>query len=356
MLKVDFLPARFGDAIWIEYGRESDPKYMLVDGGTSGTRKDIQQRLTAIAGAKPHLELLVVTHIDRDHIEGVLGLLEKNEMPFTVGELWFNGWNHLPDVPRDETFGAVQGERLTARILHHQLSWNRAFRGSAVKTSERGPLSSRDFGDVRLTLLSPDKAKLAELKPKWENELRDNNLDPRFGLESNDEEMEDGIEHFTAGELPDVPALANAPFSEDNTEANGSSIAFLFEYDGYRLLFAGDAHPGLLIKSLRRLGEERPKIDLFKLPHHGSAKNVSRELVEAVDCPMWVFSSNGSIYRHPTAEAVARVIRFGGASPELVFNYTSSANKVWNNPVLQRRHGYRVIYANEDEPGVSIEF
>ena len=112
--------------------------------------------------------------------------------------------------------------------------------------------------DVKLTLLSPTKTKLSDLKPKWENEVRDNNLDPGFGLEPNDEGADDGIERFSGGDLPDVKALAEATFEEDGSEANGSSIAFLFEYDGWRLLFAGDAHPGLLVKSLERLGAGKP--------------------------------------------------------------------------------------------------
>jgi len=48
MFKVKFLPARFGDSIWIEYGDEQAPHRVLIDGGTAGTRRDIQQLLDAL--------------------------------------------------------------------------------------------------------------------------------------------------------------------------------------------------------------------------------------------------------------------------------------------------------------------
>ena len=48
--------------------------------------------------------------------------------------------------------------------------------------------------------------------------------------EEEDVEIEDEDEGFGATDFPDVNALANAPFKEDTSVANGSSIAFLAEY------------------------------------------------------------------------------------------------------------------------------
>ena len=47
--------------------------------------------------------------------------------PLLLAIFEFNGWNHLPENRKDEYFGAVQGEKLTSRILKHKLPWNRAF-------------------------------------------------------------------------------------------------------------------------------------------------------------------------------------------------------------------------------------
>ncbi|MEW7990063.1 MAG: hypothetical protein AB2820_07400 [Candidatus Thiodiazotropha sp.] len=45
---------------------------------------------------------------------------------------------------------------------------------------------------------------------------------------------------------PDIEQLLREEYTEDNSSANGSSIAFLVEYDDYRVLLAGDAHPSTL--------------------------------------------------------------------------------------------------------------
>ena len=75
--------------------------------------------------------------------------------------------------------------------------------------------------------------------------------------------------------------------------------------------------------------------DLVKLPHHGSRNNVSRALVQAVESPLWVFSSDGTTFRHPDAIAVSRVVRDAGGSPHLVFNVPSTFNGWWQRPEWQ---------------------
>jgi hypothetical protein len=359
MLTVEFLPARFGDCILIEYGTEGDSHRVLIDGGTAGTRQEIQKRLRLLSPGQPSFDLLVITHVDRDHLEGILGLLEQDQPGFTTRDVWFNGWCHLPGDPNDEVFGAVQGERLTQRLLKLDLPWNRAFDGKAVVASDAGPLPSRELeGGLRLTLLSPTVDKLRDLRPQWEQEVREANLDPGFGLALNDEE-ETEIETFGATDLPNVPALAKAPFEEDESAANGSSIALLAEYGGRRLLLPGDAHPVVLAKSMKRYSPDAPvPLDLFKLPHHGSAHNVSREMLGCVECSRYAFSTNGSVYNHPDEAAVSRVIIDGRSrrNPQLIFNYRSSRNAVWAEEILRRRYEYAVLYPGQGSSGVVVSF
>jgi hypothetical protein len=356
VLRIRFLPARFGDAIWIEYGDENVPHRVLIDGGTRGTRHDLRpllQDLPSPDGGR--MELLVITHFDRDHIEGVLGLLEDPTLPLDIGDVWFNGWGHLPENPPVEGFGAVQGERLTKAILERGLPWNRAFGGKAVATAPGAPLPSRSLpGGLELTLLSPAPEALLRLKPVWEREVRAANLDPGFGLEPNDDAPE-GPEGFGAVDLPDVEALADTPFEDDRSEANASSIAFLASWEGRRVLFAADAPAGTVLEALDRISpHERLALDLFKISHHGSRSTTSRPLIEKVDCPRYVFSTNGSIFRHPHGEAVARVIVAGGPDPELIFNYRSKHNEIWDLGALRRRHGYRTRYPDRTGDGVTV--
>ena len=359
MFKVKFLPARFGDAIWIEYGDKDAPSRVLIDSGTSGTSSDIRSALKAIsADQKRFFELVVVSHIDRDHIEGMLKLLSQADPGFEIGDIWFNGWSHFPGNAEDEHFGAVQGERLTDRILHLHIPWNSAFNGKAIFVTDSGPLPQKTLpGGMRLTLLSPTLTGLTDLKPKWSQEVRQANLDPGFGLAANDGiHPGDEDEAFGAQELPEVETLARSAFEGDTSEANGSSIALLAEFEGKRVLLAADAHADVLMAALDRLSPgSRVPIDLFKISHHGSKYTTSRELIEKINCPLYVFSTNGSIFKHPDQETVSRVIVAGGGQPKLVFNYRSPRNEIWDLAFLKGKYGYQAAYPADQDKGIEIE-
>lgn len=338
---VHLLPARYGDSLWIEYGKPANTSIILVDGGTGGTKKNIRSMLDALPGDK-HLELLVITHIDRDHIEGILSLLSEEELGFTVGQIWFNGWPHLPGNPELEQYGAVQGEKLTAAIIKHRLPWNLAFGGKAVVIIDGDPLPEETFpGGMKITLLSPTPANLAALKVDWVKELTKANLAPMHFVE---ELAADGVEAFGAPGMPDVEMLSATSFHEDDAAANGSSIAFLAEFGGKRVLFAGDSFPSVVLSSLNKLYPRQVPLDLAKLAHHASAHNTSPELIKKLDCKKFAISTNGSIYQHPSTETVARIIKLKGAGTELLFNYRTDYNKPWDNNLLRQQYHYSTVY------------
>jgi len=341
MFEIEMLPAREGDALWIRYGNAQAPRQILIDGGRAGTYKDIKDRLASLPESQRSFELFVITHVDRDHIEGALKLLEDPDLDLTFKEVWFNGYDHLQSVEL-ETFGAVQGERLTTAVLRRKERWNKAFNGAAVKVGAGGELPTIELeGGFTLTVLSPDAEKLEKLIPRWEKECRDAGLMP--GIEARLEEVED-LERF--GGRPNVERLIGKPLNPDTETPNGSSIALLAEYRGKRVLLGADAHLDRMTASLEGLvGDDgRLALDAFKLPHHGSSGNVSQELLELVDCPRYLISTNGSYFQHPTAEAIARVLKFGGAAKTLYFNYATDFTDVWGDEALQRGYDYVAEY------------
>ena len=356
MYKIKFLPARFGDSIWIEYGGPQSTRRLLIDGGTAGTRARIGTEIKALPADQRRLELVVVSHVDRDHIEGVLGLLEDQDPLVEIGDFWFNGFAHLVPESGDEEFGAIQGERLSKAILDLELPWNAAFDGKAVSAPGQGSLPTKTLaGGMQITLLTPSPVELALLKPVWEAEVRAANLDPGFGLQPNDEQEPEGDEQFGAEDLPDIEALSQSPFNGDDSEANGSSISFIAEFEGKRALFAADAHVERLIAALDRFSPgAKPALDLFKISHHGSKRTTSNELIQAVNCSTFVFSTNGSVFKHPHVESVARVIKSGGDAPRLVFNYHGPQNEVWDLDLLKQQHGYSTLYPAAGDEGIEI--
>jgi beta-lactamase superfamily II metal-dependent hydrolase len=354
MFRLEMLPAGHGDCLWIEYGDPRQPRRVLIDGGTAGTyRRALRDRLRALPEHQRRFELLVITHIDGDHIAGILELLQDRETGFAAQDIWFNGYRHLPDEA-PETLGPVQGERLTDLLLRPGVRWNAGFNGRPVAVPDESDLPRVVLeGGLALTLMSPTLQKLAELRPVWEREVRKAGLDPTQPR-TGERETEAGVELLGA---PDVEALAAEPTAEDDAEANGSSIAMLAEFDGRRVLLTGDAHPGVLMTAIRRMaGRGRLDVDACKLPHHGSKANVSGQLVRALDCRRWLFSSNGAYFRHPDRQAVARVIKWGGPQSELAFNYRTRFNDVWAARPLQQRYGYAATYPAADGGGGAVEW
>jgi hypothetical protein len=249
-----------------------------------------------------------------------------------------------------EPFGAVQGEKLTRALIDNAASWNRTFNGKAVAlTEDNAPRRIKLPGGALLTILSPTWEKLRALQSTWDTEVKKAGLDPTT-TPPPPQPSTPGFEAFGFN----INALADWPFDEDQTKPNGTSIAFLLEYEGKTMLLGADAHPSVLIASLKLLeGREDLVIDLLKVPHHGSRNNVSKELVELVRCRNALFSTNGAHYHHPDKEAVARVIKCSPSGVELVFNCRSKFNAIWDSMPLREEWSYTTRYG-EGEEGVSV--
>jgi hypothetical protein len=240
----------------------------------------------------------------------------------------------------------VQGETLTEQIVKQKLAWNSGFGMGPVMVPSPGELPVRTFdGGMKLTVLSPYAEQLDALRPVWEKAVKKAGLVPGQPLPDDTKEDESDI----LGGI-DVDALAQARFKPDPAEANGSSIALIAEYEGRRVLCGADAHAPVLLRSLARL---RPdfKLDAFKIAHHGSTHNTSRELVQAVPCSNYLISSNGVRFKHPNAEAIARIVRFADGKPTLHFNYRTEFNEVWDDEKLKKHktYPYATRYGGKEE-------
>jgi len=300
--------------------------------------------------AERFLELFVLSHIDSDHIGGALPFFKSVQKGMRFGDIWFNGWRHVSG-----RLGARQGEMFSTAIMDLQLPWNVWREGGAVVV-DAGELPVHVLpGGMKLTLLSPSPEKLRKLAPVWTRELK------KYGLEPGGRVDYGKLLKGTPSTSTDVDALAAEPFAGDNGAPNGTSIAVLAEFGGAAVLFAADAHAPMLIDSIRALlrqrGAERLKLDAFKVSHHASQNNVSTDLVQLLECPRYLVSTNGDHFCHPDRQAIARLIkhgRQGGVPPALHFNYRSPYNEVWADPALQERHGYSTVYPPEGQAGITV--
>lgn len=374
MYSIEMLPAQQGDALWIEYGPAGKPHRILVDGGTAPTFSGIRSRVLGLEETDRHFELLIVTHIDTDHIGGILRLLADPSLGITFDDVWFNAWPQLQDLGQehilgptdapdvDQLLGPFDGEILNRLLELHGTAlgkgWNRAFGtapGTRVALSESGdPPTATLAGGMKLTVLGPSLARLGKLRDAWEPVIRDTQLtDAERKALVDKNAKKKGID-LTLGAQIDVAAAAASPFRGDTTPANGSSIIVLAEFDGRSALLTGDAYAAEITKGIRRLlGSRTPKrdrltVDVVKLPHHGSKKNVSLPMLRTLDCQRFLVSTNGAIFNHPDVDAIARVLVTNGPGVELGFAYDEPTTAVWNDPTMQAdpSFGYTARYPN----------
>lgn len=334
-VQIELFPALGGDCILICF-REIDYR-ILIDGGYKETFSQSLATVLSVLGADAKgIDLLVVTHVDNDHIMGIIELfqmLKNQKIEIEIREIWYNGYRHLfidrkQDTPlilekrlKDEigkidSFGreAIQGKEIgysqgetLAKLLAGTWEnvWNGKFYGKAVCCQEEC-LSLELFPkQLFVTLLNPGPLELQALECQWNAFRRKKCL----SLKNGDSIVyEHCFERF----------LANA----DASVTNQSSIAFLLTYvtkeKTYNLLFLGDASAECC---LERLGDWRNiNFDCIKLPHHGSKNNITAETLRQLRAEYFLFSTDGRRFAHPDWEVVEAVIHAEHYN-SLVFNY-----------------------------------
>ncbi|NEW69892.1 ComEC/Rec2 family competence protein [Streptomyces rhizosphaericus] len=346
MIRLTMLPGEDGDCLLLEYGNSGFVRRILVDGGRTDTYPLIKPKL---AGLNGFIDVLVVTHVDQDHILGVLALLNDPERPVKFGDVWFNGFDHLLDT---EGFGAQDGEKLTTTLIQQDIPWNAAFTGRSIEVGR--PVTWFDDGSV-VEILSPDRGQLEKLAPVWVKECTEHGLIP-----GRDPLMVPEVPGFERFGPVDVDALATSPFEPDTSKTNPTSIGLLFEFEGTRIILTGDADDRRLVSSIlpRAMAHGgKLKVDAFKVPHHGSDHNISNKLLELVDCRQYLISTNGARHAHPDEIAMARILKHGSANKEIVFNYRDRAAR-WDVQNLKDRFDYTVTAPPEatTDGFVTLEF
>src|SRR6478609_6915676 len=125
MFKIRMLPADYGDSLWVEYGSARAPHRILIDAGTLPAYKPVRAAIEKDLDERARrFDLFLVSHIDLDHIDAAVRLLNSPSLHLRIGQIWFNGWNHLLDK---DLLGAQQGEYLSALIGKAKIPWNRSF-------------------------------------------------------------------------------------------------------------------------------------------------------------------------------------------------------------------------------------
>lgn len=387
-MNIIIFPANNGDSFLIETKEGSQ---ILIDGGYVNTYKEhIKPKLLELSKANKNLSHLIVTHIDSDHISGIIKFIEENKQNkiIKIENIWHNSYVHLKSIDdgldfkgkpidnlpinyhlkdnakdiKEKNISAAQGSTLASLLKKYGHQVNMLFDGGNVSIDTKRQI---EIGNLIFKILSPTNEKLLHLKQYWKRELYKKGYSSDESLSGFDEEVFEYIlsmekerkrldnKNISAISNIDIERLANEIFLEDITTTNGSSIAFVLEYDNLHLLFLGDAHPSVLISGLKKhyTTDEFPiKFDLIKVAHHGSKNNTSIELLNYIDSENYIFSTNGLSHNHPDPETIARIInRKVEFTRKLYFNYVLDSIVPFKDKDLMRKYNYQIIESSNND-------
>jgi len=295
MFRMRVVQAEFGDCFLLEYGSAVAPRFLLVDGGPPDTWElHLESELAGIAQVGGALDLVMLSHVDNDHIVGLLDLLARlradGAAPLIgVGGIWHNSFGRTVDV--DGTLGPrLRAATMNAASVQSAVAVNGIAEGNALRLAAQAlgiPLNAGFPGDLvcaddhpqpvlldnlKLTVVGPTRANLDELRAQWET-----------WLAAHEDAVADG----------DPQVMANS----DRSVPNLSSIVVLAEADGKRVLCTGDGRSDHLLQGLGQAGlldaGGAVHVDVLKVAHHGSDRNATRKFFRLVTADTYVLSANG---------------------------------------------------------------
>ena len=340
---------------------------VLIDGGYADTfEQHLKPDLLQIARECERLDLLIATHIDQDHILGVIALLEANGASspralVEVAAVWFNslrglaaevssalpsasrrllaaisrqGYQPRPNASAATQISARQGSSLGSIVRRGGYNWNGGDGSVCIKEST-GSTDISSGAVVRV--LGPTAQRLEDLHTLWIRELKKRGYAGPFGSSNElDEAFEIACNRVPAQQSPRIAQISSPAgctledvYVADRSVTNGSSISVLLTVGGTRTLFLGDAWAEDTVDAVKKLRDEGQSLHFhaIKISHHGSFQNTSPDLLALIDAPNYFVSSNGAIHEHPDIEALKAIVdRPTTFTRTLHFNYAGPAS------------------------------
>lgn len=301
------LNVRYGDCFIISCKNFKDEDInILVDGGPRGSyKKVLKDELKELR----KLDYIFVTHIDHDHIKGIIELFQDTEMlnRLKIKRIYFNDYDSIVKFEPNINTSADERDILSGLINKFNNSKSREEEKIEVKSCY---VSENDIEDGLIYILSPDKNNLSNLKDAWTNTRR-----------CEEDDYNQSIESLIEEEIKDDQDTINVE--------NSSSIAFLLEAEGKKILMMGDADPSVVVKSLKNkyglptqgIIDKKIEVDVVKLSHHGGKNSVNNEFLETIKCDKYLISTDGSYYGHPYKKTLAHIIKKQSKPVTFYLNY-----------------------------------
>ena len=371
MFKLEALSAKHGDALLLHYGTAKARRLILIDGGPAGVyRLSVRPRLQQLGGGTPVLlRMVMVSHLDADHITGVLDLfadLRKardngDAPPYDIATLWVNTFKDGLAVTRvvqpAELAAGVSlaslgdgivpaGLRLDKEVLADLASVGQGVRlrddAKALGTNTNDPFDDLVIAPaagakkvaiddkLSFTVIAPNAQRIEALKADWAKK--------------------------TAARKKVSPAELAAYV--DRSLYNLSSIVVLAKFGNKRMLLTGDARGDDIVAGLRGaklLTGKSMRVDLLKVPHHGSERNVEPAFFEQVTADHYVISADGK-YGNPDVDTLRMLTRARGKDRYTIW-FTNKVPRVerFLSEDSKKGRNYEVVYRDPKALSIDVE-
>lgn len=340
------IPVDNGDCHFIRLIDGEDQYVIMVDCGSFNN--PVQTYIES--ECRKHIDILVITHIDDDHIKGVITMLNKykDDDVFQIDKIWFNSYQSTGE---EETRKLTPEEtevilRLKSDLKHKlkpytgEISTNqsmtlaetilslpkyeKAWNLRAITTSTPVQRLGR-WGKISFVSPSPERLKdLMKDYAKWIYEHLYRKLGANEKYEGSENIFEilvryaDVNKHILSeGQVSAAETLTeyllrekSKPSRLDDSPTNGSSIAFVWKKGRHRILMLGDAWADEVTRGLLKAfskGRYPLLFDFVKVSHHASAANTTSTLLDHIESMDW-FISGYTNSKKEHLKTVSRII------------------------------------------------
>ncbi|HYI12912.1 MAG TPA: hypothetical protein VEK57_27945 [Thermoanaerobaculia bacterium] len=370
---LEALPAQHGDSLLLHFGTKQKPGLVMIDAGPDGVLADATlPRLQAIHKARGgtgrlFIDLGCVSHIDDDHVNGIDvltgDLVANNVQPVIVFErFWHNSFNDLIDdddaelgtaktvVNAASLGGSVesntsaviasvsQGRRVRQNLISLGIDGNKPFNSLILAGHKKSPFK---LGNLKITVVAPLMEQVVKLQKKWDIDLK-------------------------AMKKAKTSKAEVAEFL-DNSVPNLSSIVLLVESGKKKMLLTGDGRGDHTLAGLEKTGIVKKggklHVDILKLPHHGSVRNVDASYFKRITADHYIASANGRDGNPdvPTLQLISKarpdddfVLHFTHPLDEFIDQAVAKKIKAFLAKETKAGRKYEVRFREKNEPSVSI--
>lgn len=316
---IQVLQATHGDALILHCNKSDKRGVIVIDGGPSPNPR-FNPFVKEVENCLP-IDLMILTHFDDDHLVGIKNFIERhqNDIPFPVKRIWANCAKHV-DFDTSENLSSNKASKmadlLCAISQKSELDWE-AYRLEGFVDDTIA------FADI--DIINPRKDIFKHFIENYKEEYNVDGTEENLSNKKN-KDLDINIDMHELAQRGKTPGNPN----KSSELVNMVSLSMIIRCDAFSILILGDSFPQEIYLSLIERGyskENKLQVDFIKMSHHGSANNISNDLLDIIDCDKFIISTNGGKgYKHPHREAIANVLchpeRDYSRSVHFYFNYS----------------------------------